>query len=351
MTRFAVFFDGTWNTPSDKTNVYKLYKLVNDIDPAHQQAEYILGVGTEDAGGLISFFKRFKGGAFGDGLSDNIKKGYRWLSERYHDGDEIFLFGFSRGAYTARSLAGMIRNCGILRTEHLDQVDEAYALYRDRLSPDVAEEAEFRSCFSREAPVAFVGVWDTVGSLGIPVDGLSLPGFKEHYKFHDTELSNNVKAAYHALAANEYRSAYGPTLWTRSATGSHVRPPEAPVEQRWFLGAHSNVGGGYVNDTLCNIPCRWIQRMAQKHGLTFFSDWPVGANDGKTAPRDSYTEFVTEHPETKVFMKRQPRTVGLPASLNETSDPSLVARLADAAFLQHDPALKAAFRQLPAGQS
>lgn len=351
MTRLAVFFDGTWNTPSDKTNVYKLYKLVNDIDPSRQQAEYIQGVGTGDKGGLLSFFNRFLGGAFGDGLSENIVKGYRWLADAYRAEDEIFLFGFSRGAYTARSLAGMIRNCGILRKDHLEQADEAYALYRDHLPPDSAPAVEFRRRFSVDAPVAFVGVWDTVGSLGIPVEGLSLPGFKEHYKFHDTKLSHNVKAAYHALAANEYRSAYGPTLWTKNDPDSQQRPAELPVEQRWFLGAHSNVGGGYVNDTLCNISCRWLQKMAQKHGLVFFSDWPVGANDENTAPRDSYTEFVTEHPEAKVIIKRQPREAALPASLSETVDPSLLARLADASFLQQDPTLKAALRQLPVGQA
>jgi uncharacterized protein (DUF2235 family) len=349
MTRLAVFFDGTWNTPNDRTNVYKLYKLVNDIDLSQQQAIYIQGVGSGDSGGLVASFKHFLGGAFGDGLSENIIKGYRWLADTYRPGDDIFLFGFSRGAYSARSLSGMIRNCGILRKNQVDQADEAYNLYRDHLPPDSDAAREFRRRFAMDVPVAFVGVWDTVGSLGIPVDGLSLPGFKEHYKFHDTKLSQNVKAAYHALAANEYRSAYGPTLWTRNDTGTQQRSAELPVEQRWFIGAHANVGGGYVGDTLCSISCRWIQKMAQKHGLGFLADWPVEDDDSRVDPRDSYTEFVTEHPGTTAVIKRQPRAVGLPISLNETIDRSLLARIKDASFLPQDPQLKTALQQLALG--
>src|SRR5262245_50172447 len=124
MAKLAVFFDGTWNTPTDRTNVYKLYKLLNEVDLSKQQGVYIPGVGTE-AGGLLSSFKKFFGGAFGDGLSKNILQGYEWLIDKYHPGDEIFIIGFSRGAYSARSLAGLIRNCGLLRKENINAANEA----------------------------------------------------------------------------------------------------------------------------------------------------------------------------------------------------------------------------------
>lgn len=315
MKKLAVFFDGTWNTPADRTNVYKLYKLTNDVDPNCQQATYIRGVGTEQGGlGLVSAFRGFLGGAFGDGLSKNICDGYEWLTEHYDEGDQIFLFGFSRGAYTARSLAGLIRNCGVLKRDSIDKVRTAYGIYRDRQPPDCESTVEFRRLHSQEVTVEFVGVWDTVGSLGIPVSGLDLPGFKNHYQFHDTHLSDNTRAAYHALAINEYREPYVPTLWTAKPGN----PRKLPVEQRWFIGAHSNVGGGYSPDLLCNPPCLWIQQMATRHGLEFFSPWPTSPSDYDAPPRNSYDEFVKDHQSLKAVVKAVSRSVG--TGINETID-------------------------------
>ncbi len=349
MTKLAIFFDGTWNTPADRTNVYKLYKIMNDIDNSKQRATYIQGVGTEK-GGLLSSCEHFLGGAFGDGLSENILQGYKWLIECYHENDAIFIFGFSRGAYTARSLAGLTRSCGILKQENAEKINEAYEMYRDKLDPDSPEAKNFRNQFSFEPDITFVGVWDTVGSLGIPVNGLRLPGFHDYYNFHDTKLSRKVLAAYHALAINEFRSPYSPTLWTKQDDPKAARPANLPVEQRWFIGAHSNVGGGYTGDVLCNIPCRWIQKLAQRHGLEFFADWPVGDNDYNAQPRDSYEEFVTEHPDARAFLQRTPRAVYDPAALGETVDPSVIKRLnEDASFLRADPELKEALLKLPPG--
>jgi uncharacterized protein (DUF2235 family) len=349
MAKLAVFFDGTWNTPTDRTNVYKLYKLFNDFDPATQQAIYVQGVGTDHGRGLLTSFKNFLGGAFGDGLSQNILAGYKWLINAYQEGDEIFLLGFSRGAYSARSLAGLIRNCGILRQAHAHCVDEAYTIYRDKLPPDTQSATTFRQHCSFEPDIEFIGVWDTVGSLGIPVGELALPGFKQHYQFHDTTLSRKVKAAYHALALNEFRSAYTPTLWTRD--DDHTRTVTLPVEQRWFIGAHCNVGGGYTPDTLCNLSCRWIQKKAQRQGLVFLADWPVGDNDHTAAPHDSYTEFIREYPEVQQIVKRECRSVGLPSTLNETVDPSVQRRLsAERSFLRNEPGLEAALQQLSVGE-
>jgi uncharacterized protein (DUF2235 family) len=350
MANLAVFFDGTWNTPTDRTNVYKLYKLLDEIDLSKQQGTYIQGVGTEK-GGLFASCKHFLGGAFGDGLSKNILDGYKWIIEAYQEGDRIFIFGFSRGAYTARSLAGLIRNCGILRKENSKYIDEAYSMYRDQMGPDCEQAKDFRQRFSFDPGIDFIGVWDTVGSLGVPVDGLPLPGFKDYYKFHDTKLSKSVKAAYHALASNEFRLPYAPTLWTKQDDPNQARPAELPVEQRWFIGAHCNVGGGYAQDKLCDLSCRWIQKTAQISGLKFLADWPVGADDYKMPPRDSYGEFIADHPELAPVVNRVARPVGSSGTLSETIDPSVTKRInEDNAFLANDPELKAALMTLPLGK-
>src|SRR5262249_8200426 len=149
------------------------------------------------------------GGAFGDGLSANIRQGYAWLVENHQEGDEIFLFGFSRGAYTARSLAGLIRASGLLKQNRAELVPQAYDCYRSAGGdPDTEATRAFRSQNSKEVDIAFIGVWDTVGSLGIPISGFDFPGFHDSYRFHSTVLSRRIRAAYHALAINEFRSLY-----------------------------------------------------------------------------------------------------------------------------------------------
>lgn len=137
----AVFFDGTWNEPNDRTNVYELYKAAPETST--QETLYIEGVGTQGQG-LWAAIDKFMGGAFGAGLSANIRQGYRWLCQRHQPGDRIFLFGFSRGAYSARSLAGMVRKCGLLNEATEANVSEAYALYRDDCTPSSLEAAAFR---------------------------------------------------------------------------------------------------------------------------------------------------------------------------------------------------------------
>ncbi|HKY02658.1 MAG TPA: DUF2235 domain-containing protein, partial [Burkholderiales bacterium] len=235
--------------------------------------------------------------------------------ENYRSGDKLFLFGFSRGAYSARSLAGMIRNSGVLHRSEIARAREAYEIYRDCNLVDSPQAQEFRRQYSHEIEIEFIGVWDTVGALGIPINGIALPGFKNYYQFHNTTLSSRVRGAYQALALNELRAPYSPCVWTLDPGESR----SLPVEQRWFLGAHSNVGGGYGGDTLCNPSCRWMQAMAQAHGLRFVSEWKVDRADYEMLPRDSYTEFLAEHPDAQKFTAKQVRTVGL--GVNETIDP------------------------------
>src|SRR4051812_13868778 len=171
MRKLALFFDGTWNTRKNDTNVWALKDLVDSSDASEQTTYYEIGVGNRA-------FEKLRGGAFGYGLSRNIQDGYRWLARHYNGSEEIFVFGFSRGAYTARSLVGLIRKCGILKKGSEGQVEKAYELYRNKdIHPDDPQANDFRAQNSwatwdaEQSPngtrVKFIGVWDTVGSLGI----------------------------------------------------------------------------------------------------------------------------------------------------------------------------------------
>lgn len=203
--------DGTWNSPEQKypTNVWKMHQAVSLLAPdgTPQAVFYDPGVGTGN------WATRLLGGLTGLGLSKNVRDAYRYLVENYEDGDEVYFFGFSRGAYTARSAAGFIRNCGLLYRDHVDKVDAAFRLYRQRDDgPDTDEATKFREAYSRQIDIKFIGVWDTVGALGIPILilGWITPG---RYRFHDLELSKRVRHGYQALAIDERAWPYRPNLW------------------------------------------------------------------------------------------------------------------------------------------
>ncbi|SHG07423.1 Uncharacterized alpha/beta hydrolase domain [Microbulbifer donghaiensis] len=276
--RLILLFDGTWNDPEDQTNVYRLSRRIHDYDGSmRQRFFYDPGVGT-------SKWSRFRGGAFGWGLSKNLGEGYDWLARNYTENDEIWIFGFSRGAYTARSLVGMLRKCGLLHISTPWLIDQAEKLYRTkRIAPDCEECAKFRQLYSREINVHFLGVWDTVGSLGIPGTFLSENG---KYAWHDTKLSKIVKHAYQAVALDEFRAAYNTSLWTGTKKLEQV-----DVEQRWFIGAHANVGGGYGTDSLADISLQWMQKKASDAGLKM--DIYEPADDAWQAkPNPSYDDFL-----------------------------------------------------------
>jgi uncharacterized protein (DUF2235 family) len=271
--RLIVCCDGTWNRPQEvsdgvpaPTNVAKLALALADVDREgnEQRLHYQAGVGTRR-------FERFAGGAFGFGLSRNILACYRFLVDNYEPGDKLYFFGFSRGAYTARSLAGLVRNSGILRPEERDRIRDAYALYRrpdKELAPNSIAAALFRRSHSyAETYIDFVGVWDTVGALGIPIDGFRLPLLSKLWRFHDTDLSRYVLNAYHALAIDERRRPFRPTVW-------HQQPGAQgqTLEQVWFAGAHSDVGGGYPDTGLSEIPLLWMAEKARTCGLAFKPD-------------------------------------------------------------------------------
>ena len=264
--RLIVFCDGTWNK-ADAPAVTNVCKLRNAVDEPEENVHYEAGVGTQT-------LERIRGGAFGVGLSRNVRNCYRWLIARYEPGDELFFFGFSRGAFTARSLAGLVRNSGILHRAHRGRVDEAYALYRSRKPEDKPGEQaakKFRDDYSHpDAEIKFIGVWDTVGALGIPTGLLQPPLLKNRWSFHDTTLSKAVKNAYHAISIDERRRPFAPTLWVKKQRedGTVEEPPaDQNVAQVWFAGVHSDVGGGYTDPSLSEIPLVWMAAKARECGL------------------------------------------------------------------------------------
>jgi uncharacterized protein (DUF2235 family) len=275
MKRIIVCCDGTWNKPGAtdrgkivETNVEKIYHAIDnsDILPVRQVKFYGQGVGTG-----FSSRDHILGGGTGLGIDRNIQDAYKFIMWSYEPGDELYLFGFSRGAYTARSLAGLIRNCGVMKPEFLHLVDEAYHLYRDRTSlthPDSDLMKAFKKSYgiADETKVKFIGVWDTVGALGIPLRWFQ--GLNKKYEFHDVKLSSQVKYAYHALAIDEQRKIFEPTLW--EVNENAVKSPDPQVcEQVWFPGVHSNVGGGYVDSGLSDVALKWMVDKATATGLVF----------------------------------------------------------------------------------
>jgi uncharacterized protein (DUF2235 family) len=283
MKRLVICSDGTWGTPDQfdefhtpvPTNVTKLAEWVADTDAQgiEQRMFYNPGVGT-------GAFDHLLGGAFGVGLSQKIKDAYMFIVETFAVDDELFLFGFSRGAYTARSLAGLIRNSGVLRPQYASRLEDAYELYRDRTNathPRSAQARLFRATYSHVPRIKFIGVWDTVGALGIPDLRLPTPTvISDRWKFHDVELSTTVDFAYHALALDERRKPFEPTLWDQQDDA----PETQVLEQVWFAGTHGNVGGGTGDAGLSDIALLWLVTRARTTGLNI----DLNALDAGLAP-------------------------------------------------------------------
>lgn len=263
MKRIVIFSDGTWNSPeqSEPTNVLMLARGIQPLaaDGVEQVTFYDWGVGTDR--------KKMMGGVSGEGIDKNIQDCYRFLVHNYNLGDQIFLFGFSRGAYTVRSLTGFIRNCGLLKREHAGKIQDAYALYRKRTKashPDEAKALEFRRNFavSDKTPVEFLGAWDTVGALGVPVPFWGTLG-KREFLFHDTSPSGIIKHLRHAASIDEDREDFEITPFELKA-GSSI-----DLREVWFPGVHSDVGGSYEVHGLSDAACQWMMDEAEGIGLKF----------------------------------------------------------------------------------
>ena len=295
MTRIVILCDGTWNSPDivEPTHVVQLNHALVSNPAQGQVAAYFAGIGTDRRfdGAVGRILNRIGGGAFGWGLDAKVKQAYQFIARAYQPGDDIYVFGFSRGAFTARSVVGMIRKCGIIADTSAEGVNAAFELYRLRgarnapdkphimarrqaMSPRFATsrtDQRRRGDGSHLVKVAYVGVWDTVGARGIPVAVLGPVAslWNRQYRFHDMQLSNLVARARHAVALDEIRLFFRPALWDnlddRPDNGPQGRglnrgdtSGNRPFQQLWFIGNHAIVGGSAGNRELSAFPLEWL---------------------------------------------------------------------------------------------
>jgi uncharacterized protein (DUF2235 family) len=340
--RLALFLDGTWNVVNDNTNIWRLRSLFTPVstDGCKQRAYYSSGLGTK-------FGERVRGGMFGRGIDTAITSGYEWLAANYEPGDEIFIFGFSRGAYTARSLSGFISKCGLLQRGAPLGVNQLFTRYRRLRTKTIRTlieehkhgnanftfEEEWMLKYAQAVSIKFIGVFDTVGALGVP-----FPLFHRikgsAYPFLNTGLRQNNENAFHALAIDEHRQAFPPTLWTNQGALNAPPRPIDRTEQRWFVGAHANVGGGYFSDPLAQLPFKWLERKATTLGLTFQDNFATEANAATAPISDSFAEFLKGWYALLRLWIRYHRRIGMPpidegegvTSINETIDSSVFKR-------------------------
>ncbi|MEE9413102.1 MAG: DUF2235 domain-containing protein [Methylococcales bacterium] len=284
----ALYLDGTWNDPESRTNVRVLYEQTRGVDihaspkkdqrnrarieAAQQLRYYDQGVGTR-------FFNLFRGGVFGRGVANNIGEAYDALARHYQDGDLVYVFGFSRGAFTARTLVGVLDCYGLIDKVSGKQLAVHYLEHTGR-GKACKCKAQVKKRIENNSPVKikikFLGVWDTVIAVGNPSSKRSNRKNKQAlsdphkntvdlYKtFKNTNVCSIVEHAVHALALDEFRSNFQHTPWTGSDQ------PTISIDQRWFVGAHANVGGGYRDNHLSRIPRYWIQEQASKLGLKYY---------------------------------------------------------------------------------
>jgi uncharacterized protein (DUF2235 family) len=256
--------DGTWNKPNQNVNEDNVSnvlrtgrRILAQKETTQQQVFYDWGLG--------SYHDSIVAGITGRGIEKNICDAYRYLVHNYHPATKIFLFGFSRGAYTVRALCGMINNIGVLTRDNAHRIPTAWQIYKSNARknhPKGINAQRFSNNFCHaDVAIQFVGVWDTVGALGIPFSLMGI--FESTDEFYDTKLGSNVKVARHALAIDETRQDFEPTLW--------MPTPGIDIKQVWFAGSHSDVGGGYPADqkglTLSELPLHWMLTEAEQYGL------------------------------------------------------------------------------------
>ena len=257
----VVFSDGTGQEggKGNNTNVYKLFNMIVDRSP-EQIGFYDRGLGTG--------WRKFTGSVAGVGMSRNIRECYEFLFENFQAGDRIYLFGFSRGAATVRSLSGLIHMFGILPKSRPELIGQAYGIYKSRRE---SREQRAKDFVARHhtmwTKVRLLGVWDTVAALGVPSRSVSavldrLPFFK--HRFHNFELSECVEHARQALAVDDERKTFHPLLWDPK-----IRDYQT-MKQVWFCGMHTDVGGGYAKSALSDIALEWMVREAEQAGLHIY---------------------------------------------------------------------------------
>ncbi|MBC3191020.1 DUF2235 domain-containing protein [Pseudonocardia sp. C8] len=356
--QLAVFMDGTWNDPADDTNVDQLAGRMPEVERGPggrgQRTHYIKGVGNGP-------WDRLRGGILGRGVDDNIREGYAFIVDNHRPGDQIFLVGYSRGAFTARSLAGMITKCGLIPPDVLG-ADAVFERYRDRARPGLREMQHDEDdpgrrtdqdrtvlAHARLERIRFIGVFDTVGSLGIPGDIGKV--FARRYQFHNTALSGYVDIARHAVAIDENRPEFEPTLWT--AVPIPIPGHHTSIEQRWFVGAHSDVGGGgeraRERAPLSALAREWIADEARTAGLHVEAPRaPLTGDEWRSPYRGSFATWLRAL--TWLAPWRRPYLRPVHTSEGEKLAPSVLQRWnGDPAYRPRNPNLAPWVKRLSTG--
>ena len=288
----VVFSDGTGQEGGEgnNTNVYKLFNMIEDRTET-QVSFYDRGLGTG--------WRKITGNVGGMGISKNIRECYEFIFENYQAGDNIYLFGFSRGATTVRSLSAFIHLFGILPKSRPELIKEAYNIYKEPDMKKRSDEAEdFLSRHHNQwCKIKFLGVWDTVDALGLPFKELNfivdwIPFFR--HKYHNLRLSSSVTHARHALAIDDERLTFHPKIWDKKIKDHQT------MKQVWFSGMHTDVGGGYKEHELSDIALAWMVLEAKECGLRIFPKNEVEINqDCDGTMHDSRKGFFN-----KLFRKK-----------------------------------------------
>ena len=311
--------DGTWNSAYKRrgTNVFKLFEAVDTSDD-EQIAFYDDGVGTEKLRIL-----RLLGGAFGLGLARNVRQLYTHLVRVYDPGDRIYLFGFSRGAFTVRTLAGMIYRCGIVKRTRQDgggnpvrlteaeireEVRKTYKTYRSTYRKILTKHVPERSL--QCVPIKMIGAWDTVDAVGLPFkDQAEALNLLFRFKFPNYRLPRNVQSAFHALAIDEERATFEPLLWEEEQDHAECKGQpcrEQVLEQVWFSGVHANVGGGYPKQGMSLVSLAWMMREARSLGLRFSET----AASGIKAAQNVQDRLFDSRSGVAALYRYKPRKIG-----------------------------------------
>ncbi|MDF1728651.1 MAG: DUF2235 domain-containing protein [Sulfitobacter sp.] len=297
----VIILDGTLSSlvPLCMTNAARTYRLLQSGN-APLALYYEPGLQWRDWRSALHVLS-------GKGINRQIRRAYGHLARHYHPGDRIFLFGYSRGAYAVRSLAGVIDRVGLLRPDRATPSGVIAAYRHYEKDPDSDRAAQFRAAHcQRDVQIEMVGVWDTVKSLGI--NAPFLWRLSEHlHAFHNHDLGQHIKAGFHALAHDETRVAFSPVLWT--CDGGF----DGRVEQVWFPGAHGDVGGqlgGFeAARPLANLSLVWMLERAEEHGLPLPDGWRNDLPCDPLAPARG-----TWRGHGRWLMTRRRRQIGLDAS-------------------------------------
>jgi uncharacterized protein (DUF2235 family) len=294
----VVIIDGSLSSlvPGCETHAGQLYKLLCETRGLSLHYQHGIQFPT---------WRQMRDVVEGRGINRQIRRAYGVLASRYRPGDRIFLFGYSRGAYAVRSLAGVIDRVGLLRAEHATEraVRVAYRHYERGGGSPIAAKFRTRYCHKRDAtPIEMIGVWDTVKALG-----LRLPVVwrwtEPRHSFHNHALGRDVRHAFHALALDERRLAFAPVLWDQT------QQVPGHVEQMWFRGTHGDVGGqlsgAEASRPLANISLTWMLGKAERCGLALPDNWAARFPCDPEAP--SIGPWRGWGP---IFLARRARVVG-----------------------------------------